>query len=90
MLAKRTNREAFFSIDGLVDDYIAHWLRLVDEGVPEQELDGIGPADLVERDRRNKAIIFNRDVDKVWDQITPLVGRAAAERQIALLRAIDA
>ena len=89
MLAKRTNREAFFNIDGLVDDYIAHWIRLVDEGVPEQELDGIGPADLIERDRRNKAIIFNRDVDKVWDQITPLVGREAAERQIAILRAID-
>ena len=43
-------------------------------------------AALIERDRRNKAIIFNREVDKVWDQITPLVGQDAAQRQIDLLR----
>ena len=90
MLAKRTNREAFPSIDGLVDAYLEHWFQLVEEGVPDEALDGIGPDQLIERDRRNKAIIFNRDVDKVWDQITPLVGREAAERQIALLRAIEA
>ena len=89
MLAKRATREAFPSIEGLVDDYLAHWFQLVDEGVPAQALDGIGPAELTERDRRNKAIIFNRDVDKVWDQITPLVGSEAAERQIELLRAVD-
>ncbi len=90
MLAKRTTREAFSNIDGLVEDYLAHWVRLVEEGVPEEALDGIGHTELIERDRRNKAIIFNRDVDKVWDQITPLVGHEAAERQIAMLRAVDA
>lgn len=89
MLAKRATLEGFARIDSLVDDYLAHWFRLVEEGVPEGTLDGIDSAELVERDRRNKAIIFNRDVDKVWDQITPLVGREAAESQIALLRAID-
>ena len=90
MLAKRTTREAFSSIDGLVDDYIAHWFRLLEDGVPEEALDSMTPDQLIERDRRNKAIIFNRDVDKVWDQITPLVGQDAAERQIAILRTIDA
>ena len=90
MLAKRTTREAFTRIDDLVDDYLSHWFRLVREGVPEEALDGIDRADLIERDRRNKAIIFNRDVDRVWDQITPLVGREAADRQIDLLRAVDA
>ena len=89
MLAKRSTRDAYSRVDGLVDDYLAHWLRLVDEGVPENVLDGIDHAELAERDRRNKAIVFNRDVDKVWDQITPLVGREAAERQIALLRGIE-
>lgn len=89
MLAKRAGREAFAGIDGLVDDYLGHWFQLVEEGVPAHALEGVGPAELVDRDRRNKAIIFNREVDKVWDQITPLVGRTAAERQIALLRATD-
>lgn len=89
MLAKRATREAFGGIDGLVEDYLGHWFRLVEEGVPADVVDGIDRAALIDRDRRNKAIIFNRDVDKVWDQITPLVGREAAERQIALLRATD-
>ena len=90
MLAKRATVEAFSGIGGLVDDYLDHWFRLVEEGVPERALKGIGAGELIERDRRNKAIIFNRDVDRVWDQITPLVGRDAAETQIALLRAVDA
>lgn len=89
MLAKRATLEGFARIDGLVDDYLAHWFRLVEQGVPKGTLDGIDSVELVERDRRNRAIIFNREVDKVWDQITPLVGRDAAERQIALLRAMD-
>ncbi len=89
MLAKRSTQAAFSQIDALVDDYLAHWFRLVAEGVPEQALDGIGRNELIERDRRNKAMIFNRDVDRVWDQITPLVGAQAAETQIELLRATD-
>lgn len=90
MLAKRATAEAFAAIDGLVDAYLEHWLGLVEQGVPEAALDGLGAAALIERDRRNKAIIFNREVDKVWDQITPLVGREAAERQIELLRQTSA
>ena len=89
MLAKRATRDAFGRIDGLVEDYLGHWFRLLDDGVPDDVLDGIEQTALVDRDRRNKAIIFNPEVDKVWDQITPLVGRDAAEKQIAMLRAID-
>ena len=86
MLAKRATAAAFAAIDELVQDYLEHWLRLVREGVPEAALEGADAAALIERDRRNKAIIFNREVDKVWDQITPLVGADAAQRQIDLLR----
>ncbi len=89
MLAKRATREAFAGIDGLVEHYLGHWFRLLDEGVPDDALEGIDQAALIDRDRRNKAIIFNREVDKVWDQITPLVGRDAAEKQIAMLRTVD-
>ncbi len=90
MLAKRATPEAFAAIDPLVDDYLAHWFELVEGGVDAALLEGTDRAALIERDRRNKAIIFNRDVDKVWDQITPLVGADAAERQINLLRRTSA
>lgn len=90
MLAKRATAEAFAAIDELVDAYLKHWLGLVADGVPAAALEGVGAAALIERDRRNKAIIFNREVDKVWDQITPLVGEDAAQRQIDLLRRTSA
>lgn len=90
MLAKRATAEAFAAIDELVDAYLEHWLGLVAGGVPAAALEGVGAAALIERDRRNKAIIFNREVDKVWDQITPLVGEDAAQRQIDLLRRTSA
>lgn len=90
MLAKRATAEAFAAIDELVDAYLEHWLGLVADGVPAAALEGVGAAALIERDRRNKAIIFNREVDKVWDQITPLVGEDAAQRQIDLLRRTSA
>ena len=86
MLAKRATAEAFSAIDDLVDTYLDHWLGLMRGGLPEAALEGVNAAALIERDRRNKAIIFNREVDKVWDQITPLVGQDAAQRQIDLLR----
>ncbi len=87
MLANRATPEAFAAIEGSVDEYLDHWFGLVDKGVSPASIEGISREELVERDRRNKAIIFNEDVDKVWDQITPLVGREAVDAQIALLRA---
>ena len=87
MLAKRATAAAFAAIDGLVDEYLRHWFQLVEGGV---KMADVTAATLIERDRRNKAIIFNRDVDKVWDQITPLIGADAAERQIELLRRTSA
>ena len=88
MLAKRATAEAFAAIDALVDEYLRHWFQLVEGGVTAAA--DVTAATLIERDRRNKAIIFNRDVDKVWDQITPLIGADAAERQIELLRRTSA
>jgi hypothetical protein len=86
MLAHRATPEAFTAIEDSVNEYLDHWFGLVDNGVSEQSVAGIGREEMVERDRRNKAIIFNEDVDKVWDQITPLVGREAVDAQIELLR----
>jgi len=89
MLAHRATPEAFAAIGDSVDEYLDHWFGLVEGGVSARAVEGVGREDLVERDRRNKAIIFNRDVDKVWDQILPLVGQEAVDAQIELLRAVS-
>ena len=86
MLAKRATAEAFAGIDELVRAYLEHWFQLVEQGVSAAALGGLRPEELAARDRLNKAIIFNREVDKVWDQITPLVGEEAANAQIEMLR----
>ncbi len=86
MLANRANVEAFTAIEDSVNEYLDHWFGLVDKGISPESVEGVSREQLVERDRRNKAIIFNEDIDKVWDQITPLVGRDAVDAQIALLR----
>jgi len=90
MLAHRATPDAFSSIDGVVDEYLAHWFGLVDGGVSAEALNGISAQQLVERDRQNKSIIFNEEVDKVWDQITPMIGREAVDAQIAMLRSTSA
>ena len=89
MLAKRATAEAFAGIDELVRAYLEHWFQLVEQGVSATALGGLRPEELAARDRLNKAIIFNREVDKVWDQITPLVGEAAANAQIEMLRRVS-
>ena len=86
MLAHRATAEAFTEIEVSVNEYLDHWLGLVERGVSSESTAGVSPQELIDRDRRNKAIIFNEDVDKVWDQITPLIGREAVDRQIELLR----
>jgi hypothetical protein len=86
MLAHRATPEAFTAIESSVNEYLDHWFGLVENGISDASVAGIGREELVQRDRRNKAIIFNEEVDKVWDQITPLVGREAVDAQIALLR----
>ncbi len=87
MLASRANEDAFSEIDNSVDEYLDHWFGLVENGVSDSSVQGVSREQLVQRDARNKAIIFNVDVDKVWDQILPLIGQEAVDAQIALLRA---
>ena len=86
MLAHRATAEAFTEIEVSVNEYLDHWLALVESGVSCESTAGVSAQQLIDRDRRNKAIIFNEDVDKVWDLITPLIGREAVDRQIELLR----
>jgi hypothetical protein len=71
MLVYRATPEAFDAIQSPVDAYLNHWFSLVENGVPNVKGDS---AALAERDRRNRAIIFDPTVDRVWAQVDRLLG----------------
>jgi hypothetical protein len=51
--------------------------------------EGLTKADLIARDKRNKEMIFNVEIDPVWNQITPLLGAEMVQKQIEVLRRIS-
>jgi hypothetical protein len=79
MVVHRATKEAFTSVEPLVHTYLDHWLSLLAQGAPVQVLGGAGAQQLSARDKANKAIIFDPDVDKVWNQIRGLIGSDAVE-----------
>ena len=81
MLAYRASDDAFKQLNKYVGGYLDHWFRLLDEPWPQEVLDDIKDTDLPERDFRNRSLIFNRDVDEVWNQIEPLFGWDRTELQ---------
>ena len=74
MLAHRADEAGFAAIEPTVAAYRDHWIGLASHGVPEEALEGVGPAELAERDRRNRAAVFNPEVDPVWAQVDRLLG----------------
>ena len=74
MLASRANSEAFDQIGPVVDSYLEHWLKLVDD----RSLDATDetPAD---RDRKNRGMLFSPEVDPVWNQIERVIGPEAGK-----------
>lgn len=85
MIVNRATPEAFSHVEPLVLTYLNHWLGLLDAGTP----DALGTATdgqiLAQRDKANRAVIFDPDVDKVWNQIRGLIGHDAVEAIRALL-----
>ena len=79
MLAHRADEGGFASIAPTVAAYRDHWLMLVREGVPLEVLDGVAPARLAERDERQRAAVFNPEVDPVWANVDRLLGAEASE-----------
>lgn len=79
MVVHRATAHAFVLVEPLVHSYGDHWLGLLASGAPPHVLAGISATDLIERDRANKAIIFDPNVDKVWAQIRGLIGTASVE-----------
>jgi hypothetical protein len=79
MVVNRATPQAFDHVEPLVLTYLKHWLGLLASGVPADCLPDQTAANLSQRDKANKAIIFDPDVDKVWNQIRGLIGNDAVE-----------
>lgn len=84
MLVNRADEAAFKSTFAAVEAYLAHWFGLLERGVTA--LGATTPAQRAARDAAHRAVIFNPDVDKVWKQITPLIGAPAVDKMLGLLR----
>ena len=79
MLVHRAEEDAFAGIEDAVRAYFDHWVALLASDVPAEVVAEVADTDLATRDLRNRANIFNPDVDKVWAQVARLVGDEAME-----------
>ena len=74
MLAHRADEDGFRAVFSSVAAYRDQWLDLVDAGVPDEATGGATAEQLAERDARNRAAIFNPEVDPVWARVDQLLG----------------
>ena len=79
MLAKRATDEAFAAIDASVEAYEQHWFGLLEKGISEQALAGATPEELQARNLANKRMIFDPEIDPVWNRITSMIGEDAVQ-----------
>ena len=85
MLAHRADEDGFRAVFDAVAAYRDHWLGLVDAGVPDEATGGATAEQLADRDARNRAAIFNPDVDPVWARVDQLLGpETSADIQASL------
>lgn len=80
MCVNRATPEAFPGIGDAVDAYREHWSALVSDGLPDDVLADVADTDLARRDARNRAALFSREVDPVWDSIARLLGDEQTEQ----------
>ncbi|HEY5729731.1 MAG TPA: hypothetical protein VIS72_06735 [Anaerolineales bacterium] len=71
MLAYRASESAFEQIQTPVNRYLDHWFDLVESGIPAET---VPAGDFAQRDKLNREAIFDPEVDKVWAQVSRLVG----------------
>jgi hypothetical protein len=86
MLAYRANEEAFAQIDEQVNQFLNHWFTIVEAGISADTLASLDNTDFASRDQRNRAAIFNPEVDPVWSQVERLIGAEMGERLREILR----
>jgi len=86
MLVNRADANAFKKIFDPVDFYLNHWFSLIENGISTNVLNGVFGTDFGERDRRNREIIFNPEIDKVWAQVDRLVGAEMSAKMREILK----
>lgn len=86
MFVSRATDAAFGLIDEPVGNYLNHWFDLVKNGISAESTADVSSADIGKRDARNRAIIFDPEVDKVWDQIGGLIGQDVGKKIRDLLK----
>jgi len=74
MLAYRATESAFRAISGPVDQYFHYWANLMDNGLSDDVLAATDSSDVAGRDQRNRAAIFNPEVDPVWAKMERMIG----------------
>ena len=86
MLAQRTTADAYDKfVFPAAEVYTAHWLELVDNGLEDMAGDIHGDAG-ASRDATNRELIFNRDIDPVWNKIDQMLGPEISDLMISVLR----
>ncbi len=86
MLVNRAEEEAFKKITDSVNFYLEHWFSLVENGISSEITNQFSAEYLAERDRRNREIIFNPQIDKVWAQVDRLVGAEMSAKMREILK----
>ena len=82
MCVNRATEEAFLGMTEVVHAYRDHWFGLLDAGLPA---DLVAPVDLQDRDQRNRAALFSREVDPVWNTIERLIGEQSEQIRLQLV-----
>jgi hypothetical protein len=84
MLAQRTTTAAYEEqIFPAAELYVDHWLGLLDDGLDALAVNGDYGA---ERNAANRSLIFNREIDPVWNKIDMMLGADVSNFMIEVLR----
>jgi hypothetical protein len=86
MLVNRANEVAFKKITDSVNFYLEHWFSLLENGLSSEITNQFSAEYLAQRDRKNREIVFNPDVDKVWAQVDRLVGAEMSAKMRGILK----
>jgi len=86
MLAQRTTSAAYEeTVFPAAGRYLDHWLSLVDNGIDDIASTIRGDAGAT-RDALNRELIFNREIDAVWEKIDQMLGKNVSDYMITVLR----
>lgn len=89
MLVHRATDEAFGQMEEHVNAYMDQWLAVLENGVSAEATQGISANDLVDRDGKNKAMIFDPAIDPVWGRIEGLIGAESVLQLRTMLMSVS-